>query len=422
MPSRDVFLCHASPDKARVITPLAESLTKRSVSCWIDEAEILGGDSVPSAINDGIRLSRYVIVIATDDFLNREWTMQEFDAARAKEDDSGKVVIIPVLDIPFERWKETFPLEADRHALNWIDGPDAIAANVAARFRRSPSKEWAHSHPTNYVGPVWIRVNAVELGVGESIELTLRWGAYLKVLTLTKESEWPNSLTHHKFETDSVVLYVSCTSRAIVTFGTGAPPDSSALTYDIDEGWTRISGAPAPLTFPPQLIDIAMPSDRAQLANMLDDSSDAASKYLEVDRQLFNEFLKLLPSTGSTMTFLRDHDMTYSIPPERLVPLRSLVESWDNAERSFLAPELTTRLSDLIKHARDYLYDLSGASWSEGNGEWLAVVPWKDRDAFDSGMGDPEQERKVRELNSAGTALYREHQEFVDTARRQLRI
>src|SRR5262245_17579059 len=76
-PSKDVFLCHASPDKDSYVRPLARELNARGVSFWLDEAEIAWGASITPKINQGLGTSRYVLVFLSEAFLERNWPQTE---------------------------------------------------------------------------------------------------------------------------------------------------------------------------------------------------------------------------------------------------------------------------------------------------------------------------------------------------------
>lgn len=57
MPARDVFIPNAHVDRKRYVRSLAEALARRSVSCWLDEAEIQPGRAswTPSTTGCGVR-------------------------------------------------------------------------------------------------------------------------------------------------------------------------------------------------------------------------------------------------------------------------------------------------------------------------------------------------------------------------------
>lgn len=265
MPARDVFLCHASPDKADFARPLASSLGREGVSVWLDEAVLQAGDSIVDAINQGLRLASYVVVIVTPELLSRPWPRKELNAAFSREVRLGKVVIIPVLAVDHDTWAEEFPLLADKLFLSWNDGQDSIAREVARRFDRIPAGDWVFLHPTDYVGPVWTRCTPTS---DRSHSLTLRWGPLLRSVKWDAGECISRSLVHHKVAADQVPLHVNVDPPAIVTVGQGPPPDSAPNATNIDEGWTRAAGAPIDIVSAPSGIPLA--SERAQLADQLD--------------------------------------------------------------------------------------------------------------------------------------------------------
>lgn len=95
--TRDVFLCHASEDKQHVVRPLHHDLTAAGITCWLDEAEIHWGDSIVAKVNEGLRDSRFVIVVLTTAFLEKPWPRQELASALSLEFSSGVVRVLPLL-------------------------------------------------------------------------------------------------------------------------------------------------------------------------------------------------------------------------------------------------------------------------------------------------------------------------------------
>ena len=90
---RDVFLSHASEDKP-FVRELAAELQKRNISCWFDESEITLGDSLRRAIDDGLRTSRYGVVVLSERFFAKEWPQRELDGILALEID--RKVLLPI--------------------------------------------------------------------------------------------------------------------------------------------------------------------------------------------------------------------------------------------------------------------------------------------------------------------------------------
>ena len=59
----DVFISHASEDKAEVALPLARYLEKFGLKVWLDEFELTVGDSLRRMIDYGLAMSRLAILV-----------------------------------------------------------------------------------------------------------------------------------------------------------------------------------------------------------------------------------------------------------------------------------------------------------------------------------------------------------------------
>ncbi|MCU1572250.1 MAG: hypothetical protein JWO93_332 [Micrococcaceae bacterium] len=134
--ARDVYVCDSRQDRLTHSAPLVKELHALGVSCWIDEREIPPGESLISAINEGLRASTYVLIMVTDAFLGPGWQQHELRAAFAREVRTGVTVVIPVLDVDHDRFAEQYPLLADKLAIFWSDGIPAAANKIAALFAR----------------------------------------------------------------------------------------------------------------------------------------------------------------------------------------------------------------------------------------------------------------------------------------------
>ena len=77
--TRDVFISHASEDKETVARPLAISSADLNITYWFDQQEILIGDNIRQKIDEGIRSSRFGVIILSPDFLAKGWTNYELD-------------------------------------------------------------------------------------------------------------------------------------------------------------------------------------------------------------------------------------------------------------------------------------------------------------------------------------------------------
>lgn len=95
--SKDLFISHAGKDKTRYVTPLANALTTKQITFWLDDMEIGWGDSIPLRINDGLRKSRYVLLCLSRNFLQRHWPEAELASALAIQNATGKTRVLPLI-------------------------------------------------------------------------------------------------------------------------------------------------------------------------------------------------------------------------------------------------------------------------------------------------------------------------------------
>jgi hypothetical protein len=130
-----VFLCHASEDKEKIVRPLARALEREGISFWLDEAEIKWGDSIPIAINNGIRISRFVIIIISDIFFQKNWTQIELSAFIGIEAWTGTVQVLPIMAVDDNIIIKHYPLLASKFYLKWSNGLSGIISHLKARIR-----------------------------------------------------------------------------------------------------------------------------------------------------------------------------------------------------------------------------------------------------------------------------------------------
>ncbi|WP_051940247.1 toll/interleukin-1 receptor domain-containing protein [Stenoxybacter acetivorans] len=114
----DVFISHASEDKESFVDDLYQELDSRGVKVWYDAMSIKWGDSLRSKIDEGLRKSRFGIVILSNDFIRKGWTQYELDGLFQREMTGGKT-ILPIWHKITKDEVQTFsPPLAGRKALN----------------------------------------------------------------------------------------------------------------------------------------------------------------------------------------------------------------------------------------------------------------------------------------------------------------
>lgn len=134
---RDVFLCHASEEKPTVVRPLVAALRKHAITYWYDEAEIRWGDSITQKVNEGLRMSRYVIVVFSGAFLSKQWPQRELNAALNQEASSGEVRVLPLLvgsEDDRRAILNAYPILNDKLFLPWDAEADTVVKALKERL------------------------------------------------------------------------------------------------------------------------------------------------------------------------------------------------------------------------------------------------------------------------------------------------
>lgn len=122
----DVFISHAGHDKDKYILPLVEALELRGISFWLDERNLMIGDSLTNGINEGLRRSRYVLLCLSEAFLGRPWPESELGAALAIQNRLGQKRVLPVILNAEDKVLERYPLLSDKVYVSW-NNPRRVA-------------------------------------------------------------------------------------------------------------------------------------------------------------------------------------------------------------------------------------------------------------------------------------------------------
>ena len=135
-------------DKTVVASPLAAELRGRGARVWIDETELMIGDSLRRTIDSGLTNCRFGVVILSPSFFKKEWTQWELDGLTQREMIGGRILILPALyDMTNEELSQRSPPLSGRLAASWSDGVVNVADQIERRLKQVPSgpaeKEWA---------------------------------------------------------------------------------------------------------------------------------------------------------------------------------------------------------------------------------------------------------------------------------------
>jgi len=135
---KDVFLCHASEDKADIVRPIARALETEHLTYWLDEAQISWGESLVGRVNDGLRHSRAVLVVLSRNFMTKNWPPKELEAALHMEISGKNVKVLPLL-VGAEKEREAIlqrnPLLAAKRHLVWDGQPLTVVSELRGAMR-----------------------------------------------------------------------------------------------------------------------------------------------------------------------------------------------------------------------------------------------------------------------------------------------
>lgn len=122
----DVFISHASEDKEAIALPLSGLLRRRGLRVWLDQQELVIGDSLRRRIDEGLARSRWGVVILSPHFIEKEWPQAELDALVTREL-QGERVLLPVWHgITAAELSRKSPLLASRIAVDTQRGLDTV--------------------------------------------------------------------------------------------------------------------------------------------------------------------------------------------------------------------------------------------------------------------------------------------------------
>jgi hypothetical protein len=94
-----VFLSHASEDKDRFVNEFAIRLTQNGVDVWLDNWEMLPGDSLVDKIfGEGLKEAEAVIIVLSEYSVQKPWVKEELNSTIVNRIQNGTKLIPVVID------------------------------------------------------------------------------------------------------------------------------------------------------------------------------------------------------------------------------------------------------------------------------------------------------------------------------------
>ena len=92
---RVAFISHSTKDKS-FVRRLAADLVASGVKVWLDEQNMLVGDSVPEKIAQGLAESDFFLIVVSENSVNSQWVRRELNSAIVHEIERRKVTVLPI--------------------------------------------------------------------------------------------------------------------------------------------------------------------------------------------------------------------------------------------------------------------------------------------------------------------------------------
>lgn len=146
----DIFLSHASEDKAEIAQPIFEACTRAGLKAFLDQAHIGWGENFAKKINTALGSARTVLVIVSSNSVSKEWPLAEINTALAFEVEGKKHVVALVVGKPD---LSKLPLIKAKNFMTWSGDPMPIVAALKRAARPPlPQHQLQGSAPTLLAG------------------------------------------------------------------------------------------------------------------------------------------------------------------------------------------------------------------------------------------------------------------------------
>ncbi len=172
----DVFISHASEDKASVARPLAQQLEASGLRVWFDETQLKVGDSLRAKIDEGLAQSRFGVVVLSPAFFSKRWPQRELAGLVARDVIENRVILPVWHNISAVEVAAVSPTLADTVAASTTNGISKVAEQIleaAAPYLRPTQRQYPRPYSTQIEFPVEAIRRALD--VLESLTMPATW-------------------------------------------------------------------------------------------------------------------------------------------------------------------------------------------------------------------------------------------------------
>lgn len=130
----DVFISHASEDKAEVVEPLVQLLIAKGLKVWYDRHALKLGDLLSLKINEGLSNSKCGVVVLSPNYFIKDWALRELEALFSLELDRKMVILLVLHGLDDREARSQWPLLGNRLSVSTSNpaGMDAIVRQILA--------------------------------------------------------------------------------------------------------------------------------------------------------------------------------------------------------------------------------------------------------------------------------------------------
>ncbi len=132
----NLFISHASEDKAEFVGPLANTLKGMGLDVWYDEFVLSAGDSLRTKIDEGLTQSIFGVVVLSRNFFQKKWPIAELNAIFSMDLARGRFLIPIWHNITKDEVLRFSPLLADRLSLVNRGDINEVAVDILKTYRR----------------------------------------------------------------------------------------------------------------------------------------------------------------------------------------------------------------------------------------------------------------------------------------------
>jgi RNA-directed DNA polymerase len=133
----DIFISHASEDKAAIARPIYEACARYGLKAFLDEEHIGWGQSFTKKINTALGAARTIVVVVSSNSVTKDWPLLEMNTALGMEA-SGAKTVIPVMVGKPDLSK--LPLIRGKRWITWTGDGMAVAKALKDAARPSAAE------------------------------------------------------------------------------------------------------------------------------------------------------------------------------------------------------------------------------------------------------------------------------------------